>query len=85
MNIDTIIKTIQEFIKHNPNMAIAIAVGMILIAALILRKLKIFAIILIIAASILIYLMLHSNVKFEKPDINKIKEKTKARVMENIK
>lgn len=85
MNIDAIMRTIQEFVKHNHNLAMAMAAGMILLAGLLLRKLKILSVILIIAASILIYVLLHGNVKFEKPDINKIKEKTKAKVMQNIK
>ena len=71
------------YIRENPVIAVSGAAFLMLIAGIMLRRAKIIAIILIIAASFVFYVFLNSN-KMGKVKIDELKSKVKNKVMENI-
>jgi 4-amino-4-deoxy-L-arabinose transferase-like glycosyltransferase len=77
------IDTVRDFIQKNPAGAAAAAAGFILIAGFLLKKLRVLAVILIVLASFIIYVLLYSGT-FKPSRLDDIKKKTRDRVMENI-
>ena len=71
------------YIHENPVMAVSGAAFLMLVAGIMLRRAKIIAVILIIAASFVFYIFLNSG-KTSKVKMDELKEKVKNKVMENI-
>ena len=67
-------ETLKDLIQQNFLIAICAVIVSILIAGLIIRKLKLFAVVLILLASFVLYI-LFSNGELVGPDLNEIKEK----------
>ncbi|MFH0974942.1 MAG: hypothetical protein V1874_04070 [Spirochaetota bacterium] len=78
--MDSVLKNIE----HNPVITVLIAGLLLFIAGLIVRKLKIVAVILIIIAGIAFYVILKSD-RAGKMKIDEIKSDVKSKVMEKIK
>jgi hypothetical protein len=77
------LETLQKLIHQNTAMAVAVAAVAILIAGFILKKIRSLAIVLILIASVIIYILLRTGA-IKPGDIENVKEKTKDRVMDNI-
>lgn len=74
---------VRDFIQKNPAGAAAGAAAFILIAGFLLKKLRVLAVILIVLASFIIYVLLYSGT-IKPSRLDDLKKKTKDRVMENI-
>lgn len=72
-----------KYIHENPVIAVSGAAFLMLIAGIILRRSKLFAVLLIIAAAFVFYVFFNSS-KMGKVNMDELKKKVKNKVMENI-
>jgi len=75
---------VREYVLQYRTAAIALVVILFAVSGLILRKYRILAIIFIFIGSLIAYLLLYSNA-VKAPDIDKLKERTKHKVLQQIK
>ncbi len=75
---------IFKFIASHSNLAIPAAIILLAAAGLILRRLKLLAIVFVIAASFIIYVLLHAGV-IKSSDMERVREHTKDKIFQRIK
>ncbi len=76
--------TIRHLVIENRTAAIALVIFLFAVSALILKKYRILAVVFVFIASLLTYLLMYTNA-VKAPNIEKLKERTKEKVMQKIK
>ncbi|MDY6968732.1 MAG: hypothetical protein SVR08_08785 [Spirochaetota bacterium] len=77
-------ETIRDIIQQNPYIATGIAVILIFLGGILFKKLKGFAIILVLLASFILYFMVFIDM-VEKEDIKNIQKKVKDKLVDEYK
>jgi EamA domain-containing membrane protein RarD len=76
-------ETLGEIVLQYQTVSILLAATAVLIAALVLGRFRVLAIILVIFSAFIFYVLIHGKPVL-KDDINTIKEKTQEKTIENI-
>ncbi|MDY6934852.1 MAG: hypothetical protein SVZ03_11625 [Spirochaetota bacterium] len=76
-------EVIKDIIQQNPYTAIGVAIVATFIGGMLFRKLKLFAIILVLIASVILYFTFYFRI-IEKENIDNIKRKVKNRLAEDL-